>query len=737
MNFVAAALEQGRHHNLKNLQKAHATRKLDGRTKWRGLDISIENAVGSIRRGADADGRPWETKMQHNYGYFKGSQSNQDSDHIDCALCPERHDGNDEVYIIHTVNPVTGNYDEDKCYLAYQDSTSALNDFWQHYDEPEKHFGAMTTMQADDFIAHIKGGRENWDKPLVPRAAMKVRLQRKANDRVEAMMQERRDWMRGVIETAKAEELEKAEKVSEVSDGEQKRRDHIYSEFHRLCNMSGAQVLSYAKTGNGKKSGLSRGEAAKQGIASGRQRPAQIAHLKSTAKTAWTSADYSTAGHIVSFISRMLGAAGPMTDDKGQPTRKKMSLLIWGHNPGGSVSKGMEVDDAELAEIEKSMGFIQKAMSNAQMTAVGNSDGRRLLKVIPGYDAMDLQNEYIGTDILEKYWSYYEACGNGDLEHLTKKGGADFEKVRAALYDQGFPMENSLGRINWEVGRPVPGSFDPTDGSLLIEVYQGPDDVCGPANWFWRTLTEVSPPWVWKPSVAGRAMRSEVIAEVEDPRLAIGSRKQKVNIVSTFLWDNIGFTLEPVQHWVSRVEIARDSVQKGVDMSETEMIQGIALPAPEGMTPSSEVVKSVMFKAAQLAINDMLDAGEITTDDVGILVGELSKSLAVFGEDLISPYVSKALEYGVVTTESRDLAAGAAATRESLSGFKKRKMARELYEDTKKGLTPFQKGWQPSDEGAVVDIADFLADEYGIGGEDALDVTEIFVDNLPAWAAGQ
>lgn len=50
-----------------------------------GLDISIENPKGSIRSGKDSDGETWETKMNNDYGYIKGTVG-KDKDHLDVFL---------------------------------------------------------------------------------------------------------------------------------------------------------------------------------------------------------------------------------------------------------------------------------------------------------------------------------------------------------------------------------------------------------------------------------------------------------------------------------------------------------------------------------------------------------------------------------------------------------------------------------------------------------------------------
>jgi Protein of unknown function (DUF3140) len=92
-----------------------------------------------------------------------------------------------------------------------------------------------------------------------------------------------------------------------LSDGEKKRRDGLYRDFHKLVNMSSTQIMRYAASPNGKKSGLSRGAARKQGIASGRDRPRQIVKLLGTPRARWSADDYTTAARVVSFKEKTPG----------------------------------------------------------------------------------------------------------------------------------------------------------------------------------------------------------------------------------------------------------------------------------------------------------------------------------------------------------------------------------------------------------------------------------------------
>lgn len=107
--------------------------KLQGRTVFNGLNISIENRKGSVRRGIDSDGHKWAVKMNYDYGYIRGTEG-VDGDHIDCYL------GDNEnaefVYIVHQNNPKTHEYDEDKCMLGFDSLAAAKAAYLSQYDRP-------------------------------------------------------------------------------------------------------------------------------------------------------------------------------------------------------------------------------------------------------------------------------------------------------------------------------------------------------------------------------------------------------------------------------------------------------------------------------------------------------------------------------------------------------------------------------------------------------------------------
>lgn len=126
--------------------------KLQGRRKWNGLDISIENRKGSVRKGTDPDGHEWAITMKHPYGYIRGTEGT-DGDHLDCYL--GEHEDAPQVFIIHQNNPDTGKYDEDKVMLGFKDGQEAKKAYMEQYDRPG-FFGGMDSMTLDKFLGIIK-----------------------------------------------------------------------------------------------------------------------------------------------------------------------------------------------------------------------------------------------------------------------------------------------------------------------------------------------------------------------------------------------------------------------------------------------------------------------------------------------------------------------------------------------------------------------------------------------------
>ena len=402
--------------------------------------------------------------------------------------------------------------------------------------------------------------------------------------REKALQDLRLEQRRAAVESYKAWAVrEKA--VDELDARQQK----IAGNWDRLVNMSGSSVMAYAASGLGKKSGLSRGEAGKQGITSGRERPRQIARLKGMPKSKWTDADWSIAARVTSFISRMLGAKGPMYDDKGRPTRKLMSLKIWGHSVK-AITDGIEVERAIkplIEDMQMSMTPVTFEKAIAPLETIYRQFGdelanilrdnkvdlskyKRVLKITPSIEKADLQQQIIALDALRKSWDFYAAYGNVDLNHQASPT-RDEAKAKEKMIASGYPYHPTVGKMAMEVGRPIPGTFNTKDCSFLAYIYcddePQPEERLKAAReekklnlepayeFFWKSIKAGR---VWKASVGGMATapRPAVIQQV-DERLGI-NQKAVVGLLSDYVWHNTACCEFPVQSWVPPMEIVKD-----------------------------------------------------------------------------------------------------------------------------------------------------------------------------------
>jgi hypothetical protein len=127
--------------------------KLAYKTKFRGLDISIENRKGSYRywydKGADKEGK---TMMQYPYGYVLKSRG-LDGDHVDVFFGP--HKEAPDVYVVMTNKaPDFKERDEEKCFLGFESEDQVRKIFAEHYDKPG-FFHSIITVPFETFKSRL------------------------------------------------------------------------------------------------------------------------------------------------------------------------------------------------------------------------------------------------------------------------------------------------------------------------------------------------------------------------------------------------------------------------------------------------------------------------------------------------------------------------------------------------------------------------------------------------------
>lgn len=191
-----------------NYKKAHITIK--------GILISIENAVGSIRNGF---------RMKDHYGYIKRTEG-VDGDQVDVFVNPNiQIDYNDNVYIIDQTD-AQGQFDEHKVMLGYASELDAVKAYSSNYEKgwtvgpvtemsmanfkfwladdaatkrPAK--GRGTTRKQEQAVRRVKRGL---------RASRKVRSDNRVEDAKESVNAPNKKWV--------AETLRKLPALAKASD---------------------------------------------------------------------------------------------------------------------------------------------------------------------------------------------------------------------------------------------------------------------------------------------------------------------------------------------------------------------------------------------------------------------------------------------------------------------------------------------------------------------------------------
>lgn len=124
------------------------------------FDITIEQPQGSVRKGTDADGKQWESKMNNTYGYIRGAVG-VDGDHIDVFLSNDIDGWNGrKVFVVDQYNP-DGSFDEHKVMLGFNDVDEAKSDYLANYESGWENGRRIdiTGVNLEDFEKWIESSK--------------------------------------------------------------------------------------------------------------------------------------------------------------------------------------------------------------------------------------------------------------------------------------------------------------------------------------------------------------------------------------------------------------------------------------------------------------------------------------------------------------------------------------------------------------------------------------------------
>lgn len=145
-----------------------------------GLNVSIENAKGSLRGEKDEKGVKWQVKMPAAYGYIRGTIG-ADNEAMDVYI--GRDASSKKVFVVDQ-NKVSKKgkikgFDEHKVFLCYKNYKKALKDYLaSHFDNHgEQRLEVMVELSISDFKDWLKNGKLK--KPIADQDVGTVVLKQK------------------------------------------------------------------------------------------------------------------------------------------------------------------------------------------------------------------------------------------------------------------------------------------------------------------------------------------------------------------------------------------------------------------------------------------------------------------------------------------------------------------------------------------------------------------------------
>lgn len=128
-----------------------------GHIKLSGMDISIENPAGSERRGKSPEGKEWSSKINHDYGYIRGTKGadayrGNNTDQLDVFMNPGiKEDESRDVFIVNQKDPKTGKFDEHKIMVGFTNKNEAAKAYLSNYEKGWKGMKSIVRMPMDKF----------------------------------------------------------------------------------------------------------------------------------------------------------------------------------------------------------------------------------------------------------------------------------------------------------------------------------------------------------------------------------------------------------------------------------------------------------------------------------------------------------------------------------------------------------------------------------------------------------
>jgi len=125
---------------------------------YKGMRLGIENYKGSVRAGKDMAGNEWRTMMPCHYGFVKNTKA-ADGDELDVFVGPNL--ASDKAFVINQKCPETGEFDEHKVMLGFDDAQQAERYYRKAYDADWQGLDSLHEITLDQLKNWINTGDLN------------------------------------------------------------------------------------------------------------------------------------------------------------------------------------------------------------------------------------------------------------------------------------------------------------------------------------------------------------------------------------------------------------------------------------------------------------------------------------------------------------------------------------------------------------------------------------------------
>ena len=212
-----------------NYKKAHL--------KFDGLDLTVENPVGSTRSGVDPNGRPWQVTMTAHYGYHKRTKG-ADGDQVDVYLANDPRPGS-PVFVFDQFN-ADGTFDEHKAVAGVGTQAEAEAIYDAHFSDgsgPRRRRG-VTAMPVAEFKTWA-ASEEAAKGPLQREARAQPKQQPRDNP---ARRMRLNAWQTNPMRAFLGEHGIHSDLAAEFAPGAAERRKAMVPGFGPIFRRSGKQL---------------------------------------------------------------------------------------------------------------------------------------------------------------------------------------------------------------------------------------------------------------------------------------------------------------------------------------------------------------------------------------------------------------------------------------------------------------------------------------------------------------